>query len=300
MNKELLDLYERNFPLNVRKKKTVLEILNNTSNNVIEQRGDNDELIGAAIVNQSTIIMLCVDAPYRNEGIGTALLAKAETAVKNSGFDSVNVGAGFDYLMPGVPTSKRYCSAENEQLYSHVDESASRFFENRGYVHSWGCNCFDMEAALAELPEIETSIGSTIDGITYRFASIDDMGSVCECIDDAFSEFTEYYQNTSLYSEDSNARVLIAVDGNSTVAGTLIVKIEDESKRIGAAGCTTVRHAYRGRHIAVDLVKLGTQYLKSIGLERGYLSYTYTGLDHMYGYAGYKICCYYMMAQKTL
>ena len=28
--------------------------------------------------------------------------------------------------------------------------------------------------------------------------------------------------------------------------------------------------------------------------------YTYSGLDRLYGYAGYKICVYYMMATKDL
>jgi len=35
-------------------------------------------------------------------------------------------------------------------------------------------------------------------------------------------------------------------------------------------------------------------------MEEAYIGYTYTGLDHMYGYAGYKICIYYMMAEKEI
>lgn len=35
-------------------------------------------------------------------------------------------------------------------------------------------------------------------------------------------------------------------------------------------------------------------------LKEAYLGYTYSGLDHMYGYAGYKICVYYNMAFKRL
>ena len=40
--------------------------------------------------------------------------------------------------------------------------------------------------------------------------------------------------------------------------------------------------------------------IKDIGLKKANLSYTYTGLDKLYGYSGYKISCYYMMARKSL
>lgn len=80
----------------------------------------------------------------------------------------------------------------------------------------------------------------------------------------------------------------------------MIVGVEDAGKHLGSVDCTTVKRAYQGRHIAVNLVAVGTKYLKDIGLEEAYLSYTYTGLDHMYGYVGYKICVYFMMAEKGL
>jgi len=48
------------------------------------------------------------------------------------------------------------------------------------------------------------------------------------------------------------------------------------------------------------MVTIGTKYLKDAGMKEAYLGYTYSGLDHMYGYAGYKICIYYMMAKRML
>lgn len=48
------------------------------------------------------------------------------------------------------------------------------------------------------------------------------------------------------------------------------------------------------------MVTLGTKYLKESGMKEAYLSYTYSRLDHMYGYAGYKIFVYFMMAKKKL
>ena len=76
--------------------------------------------------------------------------------------------------------------------------------------------------------------------------------------------------------------------------------MEAEEKGLGSIGCTVVKRSFQGRHIAVNLVILGTKYLKEAGMKEAYLGYTYTGLDRLYGYAGYKICVYYMMAKKNL
>ena len=143
------------------------------------------------------------------------------------------------------------------------------------------------------------SIGDTIDGITYRFANSSDIPKILECTDDAEQSFSKYYKNEKLYDEETKQVVLIATCNNE-VCGTLIISIETEAPGLGSVGCTTVSHKYRGKHIGVNMVVLGTKYLKSLGLKNGYLGYTYSGLDKMYGYAGYKICVYYAMAQKQL
>jgi hypothetical protein len=221
--------------------------------------------------------------------------------IKEAGYDEVIVGVGYDYLMPGVPTSKRYVDAVNERLYKGIDTSASDFFERRGYSHSWDCNCFDMRFPLEEFAKEEHSVGDTVDGICYRFATEADAEAIYACTDDAYEEFTQYYKNEALYRGEGNQnpKVLIATDGKDVV-GTLIVSLETEGKGIGSVGCTTVRTSHQGRHIGVNMVIIGTKYLKDAGMREAYLGYTYSGLDHMYGYAGYKICIYYMMAKKQL
>ena len=123
--------------------------------------------------------------------------------------------------------------------------------------------------------------------------------SSCVTISHSEKSFSKYYNNEKLYSSDSKQKVLIATC-NDEVCGTLIICIETEAKGLGSVGCTAVSHKYRGKHIGVNMVVLGTKYLKSLGLKKGYLGYTYSGLDKMYGYAGYKICIYYAMAQKQL
>lgn len=57
---ELLEVYHRNFPNNIRNEETVKEILSNPDNHIIEKRIDN-KLIGVSIINKNTVLMLCVD-----------------------------------------------------------------------------------------------------------------------------------------------------------------------------------------------------------------------------------------------
>lgn len=297
MVQELADIFRRNFPLVVRDHASVLRILGNDENIVFEERSAQNTLIGAAVVNKSTILMLCVDQEYRRQGIGSRLLKKAEEAIRGKGFEKINIGCGFDYLTPGVPTSKRYFPAENEELYPELDEAASDFFVHRGYAHSWDCNCFDMRFPLSEFKQNGYGIGVEIEGITYRFAVSGDKDEVCGCMDDAFPEFTGYYREDTLYQEGEGGRILIAVSKNKVV-GALIAGGEDAAKGLGSVGCVAVRKGWRGRNIAKNLVLVGTKYLKESGFREAYLSYTYSGLDHMYGYAGYRICMYFMMAVK--
>lgn len=301
MNK-YYEMFRKNFPFIIRDEQEALEIINNPENKIIEANDDIGKLIGVSIISKNTILMLCVDKKYRNKGIGNKLLNDSENYIIYNGYDRVNIGVGDNYLMPGIPmATKPYAEQlKDDKIYDDVSNDAYNFFSKRGYFHSWkDANCFDMRADLNNVEFSSESIGDTIDGIKYRFATANDIPKILKCTDDAEYNFSKYYNNKKLYSDDSRQKVLIAVCNNQ-VCGTLIVSIETEARGLGSVGCTTVSHNYRGKHIGVNMVVLGTKYLKSLGLKNGYLGYTYSGLDKMYGYAGYKICIYYAMAQKQL
>lgn len=298
MSKEIYELFRKTLPYVVRDEETALRILENRENKIIEERNAAHQLIGVSVIHKNTILLLCVEKEYRRQGVGSRLLKESENIIRAAGYDEVSVGVGEDYLMPGVPTSKRYAPAVNEQLDERITDTASRFFEKRGYAHSWDCNCFDMKFPLCKFEKEEYSIGDIIDGVCYRFATIEDRESVSACTNVACEEFTRWYQDEFLYTENESSRVLIAVEDGKTV-GTLMVDTDRESG-LGSVGCTAVHPEYRGRHIAVNMVTLGTKHLKDVGMKEAYLSYTYSGLDYLYGYAGYKIFVYFMMAKKKL
>lgn len=304
MNNEIYHMFKRNFPFVYREEKTAITIINNENNSIFEKRDSNNKLIGCAIVNENVILLLVVDEAYRNKGLGSGLLKKCEENIMDNSYDNVVLGAGSDYLMPGVPTSRKYTESVHENLCPKVNDRASAFFEKRGYVHSWNkCNCFDMKMSLHHFEDNNETIGDTINGITFRWAALDDLDEIIDCADDACQyqeeKFSVYYRNPKLYEADHNQKVLVAVKDN-IIVGTLIVSIETEGKDLGCVGCTCVSFKESHQGIGTNLVRLRTRYLKDIGLSNASLGYTYTGLDKMYGAVGYEISTYYFMGEKQI
>lgn len=301
MAEDLYGFFRENFPFAVREEETARRILSDPANTVFTEKNGEGKTIGACVLNKSTVYMIAVDKDFRGRGTGTRLLSLAEARAKASGYDRINIGVGDDYLMPGVPTSVKPYDEKllPDALWPGLDDCAARFFAKRGYRHSWAeANCFDMRADLENVSFPDYSVGGSSQGVLYRWAEAEDIPAIVACVDDAEQSFTDYYRDRKLYIGGAQ-RVLIAVCGKE-VAGALIVSFEAEGKGLGSVGCTAVANKFRGRHIGVGLVVAGTKYLKEYGLKNGFLGYTYSGLDKMYGYAGYRICVYYMMAEKTL
>ena len=89
---ELLEIYYRNFPNNIRNEETVKKILSNPDNHIIEKRID-DKLIGVSVINKNTILMICIDEEYRHKGIGTKLLNQSENYIlENAQIEDNNSG----------------------------------------------------------------------------------------------------------------------------------------------------------------------------------------------------------------
>lgn len=291
--RELFDLYRRCFPCCVREEAFVRELLSSCSR--IEERDENENLIGAAVIEANNILLLCVDKSHRNRGVGSRLLAEAETRIRREGHAKVTVGAGAHYIMPGVPTIKPMPgdnlapAAIDPRLEDH-----SGFFLRRGYVHGWDCSCFDMRMELSDF-----SARPAPDTLTYRFAGPANLPATVDCAADAHEPFAKYYRNPALYEASSPSRALIA-EAEGKVVGALIVSLGTEGPGLGSVGCTAVRPSHQGRGIATNLVILGTRSLRESGMREAFLGYTYSGLDRLYGRAGYRICAFYFMSEKAL
>ena len=282
MIQEIFNLYRETLPDIIRNECTVKKILSDESNHVICVR-DNDKLIGVSVVKDNVVYLLCVDKGFQRRGIGMQLLRQSEEHIASNGFTKVIIGAGNEYIMPGIPMNK----------------GAHNFFAKRGYTHAWGDEgCFDMSQSLATF-EYSESIGDTINSITYRWAKLSDLDNVLKCVADAEESFVQYYRDKQLYEQGGNISVLVA-EKDGEILGTLHVGMNVEAEGLGSVGCTATMHKHRGQGIAGTLVKLGTKHLKNAGLEKAFLGYTYTYILNIYGRAGYKISMGYFMGEKTL
>jgi ribosomal protein S18 acetylase RimI-like enzyme len=297
---ELYNIFKQNFPLCTRSVETVEKLLCSADNKVLKRHNSNGELIAVCVINKNNILMLCVNKQYRNQGMGADLLKEAEHYIKQQGYNEITIGVGDDYLMPGVPSTGQIIAENipNENVYSCLDDYVD-FFKKRGYKHKWDCNCFDMRMSLADFMFNEIVLPTKIDGVEYDFANYQELDGINLCVTDAHEPFVKYYQNSKLYQKDNDQRVLVAkIDGE--IVGTIIISINTEQNNVGSVGCTTVMHKCRGKHIGVNLTKVATKHLKDCGLCDAFLGYTYSGMDKMYGYSGYKICTYYFMASKQI
>jgi len=281
MKNEVYNLYIKCLPDIIRDRDTVRDILGNEKNHVIEQR-ENGVLAGVSVINENTILLLCVDSPFQNRGIGSELLKQSEQYIFSCGFEKITLGAGKDYIMPGVP----------------MNGGVHGFFARRGYINSWGeSGCFDMILDLNSFTYSDHCIGDKINEINYRWAVPNDLGDIKTCVTDAEESFVQYYADESLYDADSTTRVLIAEKCGEIIA-TVMVNIEVEREDLGSLACTATMRAHRGKGIATNLVSLGTKHMKSLGLSEAFLSYTYTEIVGMYGRVGYKIYMEYFMGEK--
>lgn len=283
MINEIYTLFKESLPDIIRSENTVKYILEDKDCHVFDYSVD-DKIVGAAVICDNAIYLLCVSELHRNKGIGTQLLKQSESYIISNGYKKVVLGAGKDYIMPGVP----------------MNNGAHEFFKKHGYVHSWGdCGCYDMWQNLNDFTYNEHKVGDTIDGITYRWATLNDLDSIIECVSNAALDFVQYYDNKNLYEEKNQSFVLVA-QIDKKIAGTLIISAETEGKGIGSVGCTATSPQYRKRGIAANMVILGTRYLKEIGLNKAWLGYTYTDIVKLYNKAGYKICMEYFMGEKVI
>lgn len=293
---ELLALFDDCFPYLESGRGSIPNL---AKNNIVHRCIADGELAGAAIVGGGNIYFLAVSPKYRHRGIGTELLAETEKTCLNAGYDKVTVGVGKNgYITPGIPTSVMPYAEElcPPDLYEGLTDEGAAFFRRRGYIHSRASNVFDMHMALPYADNVCYPLGYARDGVIYRLAESGDRASVLRCTDDAAPYFTTYYRDEEIYREGSVVCAASETDGE--ILG--VVMADGAPCGLGTIGCTAVAHRARGRGIASDMVRCATQYITDKGSARAFLSYTYTGLDKMYGKAGYRICVYYMMAEKSL
>lgn len=278
---EIINLFRKELPEILIGCDAVLDVLSDRENHFI-YRIENDKPVGVSVINENSVYLLLVDESRKGHGIGTSLLEDSEKYVKNKGYTKIKLGAGKSYIMPGVPMNK----------------NAHKFFEKHGYRHSWGDErCIDMSIFLDDFNCNEHKAGDTIGGNLYRFANSSDIKGIISCCRDDASNFAGYYKNEDLYKPDSSDPVIVA-EKDGEILAALMIGVGSAEMNIGYAGCLITAPHHRNKGIATNLLKIGTARMKDMGLERVWLSYTYSAIESTYSRLGYKVCMEYFMGEK--
>jgi len=280
---EVYNLYRKVLPGIYRDEDTVRKLLVSKNVRIVDYKADK-KLVGFSLIHNNAIYLLCVDTDYQKKGIGTKLLKQSEKIIRANGYSSVILGAGKDYIMPGVP----------------MKNNAHMFFIKNGYTHSWGdTGCVDMSMELSGFDYSLHKPGDTVKYVTYRWAEPEDYDNIYQCVLNAEENFAEFYENKELYDSSSNTKILIA-ERKQRVVGVLMVINSKYNDGIGSLAALATAPDMRGKGIATMLMHLGTKALKDKGLRTSYLSYTYTDIVGLYSKVGYWVCMEYFMGKKNL
>ena len=71
---EILGIFRQNFPYVSREEQTLMGVISHEGNATFRRSDGDGRLMGCAIVNRNTILLLVVEKEYRGQGIGTELL----------------------------------------------------------------------------------------------------------------------------------------------------------------------------------------------------------------------------------
>lgn len=195
-------------------------------------------IIGFVVVNDNSVVILCVKKEYRHSGYGKHLLIMAEGFI-SANYDEVILGGGG--LLQGVP-------CDNDE------ESSVPFFEKRGYSADF--ISVNMGLELNEKAVEKLKEAPRPNGVTYRFADDNDREKLLAAVKDAQEDWL------TIFEENKDAPVLLAVCGDE-IAGFEMVEeyggmFFSDNEKHSMIGCVGVTHKYRRRGIGLAMTAEGS------------------------------------------
>ncbi len=269
---QMLDIYNNSFDLI----KTTLDIFKdrlmlNKKNTYVLCETQNDKIIGYSIINNNTIMLLCVDEKHRNKGIGTKLLNASEAEI-NKNYNKIDLGCGETYLIPGIP----------------LDTKCNYFqwFINRGYENTW--TSFDM---IIDLKKQHYTLDN---GLNIRKANSDERDTIVKVAEEA-NNWGDIYKKQNIDNiyvaiKDKEMIGLIVVESGHCLFPLSI-------KNCGIFGCICIKKEYRKHGFGMELLKYALTILQK---KNNFCHIGYTYLDWWYSKVGATKYINYAMCEKKL
>lgn len=279
MIKNYYGLYKDSFPdypLSFEDFCSMTDIENSAT--VIEEK-DGERLTGFAVVGKSNISVIAVDKAYRNSGVGSRLLSRAEKILIERGVKEISLARGTNSIFQGVPMD-------------NGNEDASEFFRKRGYkeshiTYNMDIDTTDFEYAHLNIPKPQN--------IEYRFAEESDKEELLKAVELVVPDWVDMYR-------ECDDEILLAIcDGK--IAGFEMLNeyggvFTKNAEKHGCIGCVGTVPEFRKRGIGLDMTARSVQILKDRGCDKVQLLYLV--LDKWYGKLGFYITSTQWMGDKRI
>ncbi|MCC3376755.1 GNAT family N-acetyltransferase [Cohnella sp. REN36] len=221
---------------------------------------------------------LLVDANARGQGVGAALLGRAEAALRHAG--ATNIALGNDLhrrMFPGIP----------EEL-----EHTRDWFDRRGYVFRE--RAFDLLRAYRDDEPIGFPV---ISDVSFRLATPDDRESLTAFMERCFPG-TWAYQHADYWEQGGTGREYVVLEKQGAIIG--FCRINDDrsplqaqnvywaplfEERLGGIGPLGIDEAERGHQYGISIVKAAIAALYERGVRRMVIDTT--PFVEFYGKLGY-------------
>lgn len=264
------------YPLSFEDFCAITDIGNST---VILEERDDERLIGFAVIENNNLYVIAVDKSYRNKGVGSRLLKKAEDVLIGTGVNSIVLGHGMHSIFQGVPI-------DNDGV------DVTHFFKKRGYkgdsvTYNMDIDTADFEYNLLNIPKPEN--------ITYRFAESFDLDELLRAVEQTEPGWVDMYR-------ECDEEILLAICDGKIVGFEMLSDeggiFTKNAEKHGCIGCVGVVPKFRKKGIGLDMTARAVQILKEKGCDKVQLLYLI--LDKWYGKLGFYITSTQWMGQKTV
>lgn len=229
-----------------------------------------------SVINENTVVLICVHPDRQNCGTGSSLLKESEDLIRSKGYDSAVLGRGRTGIFFGAV----------------IDTFSHRFFEKRGYTAVNGCLGMLLD------PEDERSM------LQYHKHSFSPEIKYMFCPEHMKTELREAVLSVepkwvSKYSDLS--RAFIAAVGNEVAAFMLInddshTLVTSDDSRTGQPEYLGTVPKFRNRHIGTVMLLKGIDIMRKAGCTEIYIDYT--AEDTWYSRIGFEDFIWFWMGEK--
>lgn len=234
------------------------------------------------------IQVLLVDQNHRNKGIGTKLLANAETYLKDAGAKQILLGRDPWHYFPGIPTGF---------------EETKSWFEHKGYANDGTEHDLIRQYNANDQMHIPE-----IDGVEFKVLELKDRQPFLDFLHRCFPGRWEYEAHHYFEKGGTGREFAILKKGQQVIG---FCRINDEKSfliaqnvywsplfkgELGGVGPLGIDRNERGRGYGLAVVKAGIGFLRERGVSR--IVIDWTGLVDFYSKLGYDIWKTYSSYKK--